>query len=84
MRQVMVADTIRDCRLMKFTALLRLYDVVSIARLEQCHKFFVDYENMYPLIDGYTRTGKDIDFRNMKMYIEALKDNLRGYYEDVS
>ena len=34
----------------------------------------VEFEEQYPLIDGYTRTGKDVDHTNMKMFIKLYKE----------
>lgn len=65
---------IRDMRLMQFASLLRTLDVVSNARVTQLHFLFLQFEEKYPLIDGYTRTGKAVDHSNMKNFI-LNKDN---------
>ena len=64
-------DRVRGIRLMMFTSLLRLLGYISHARVEQGYTLFLDFECKYPLIDGYTRTGKAVDHRNMKEYINA-------------
>ena len=71
-------DTVRDQRLMMFTSLLRTLDFVGHARVDQCYGLFVEFEEQYPLIDGYTRTGKAVDHTNMKMFIKLYKEK---YYE---
>ena len=63
-------DTVRDKRLMVFTSLLRTLNFVGHARVDQCYGLFVKFEEQYTLIDGYTRTGKAVDHRNMKDFIE--------------
>ena len=63
-------DTVRDKRLMVFTSLLRTLNFVGHARVDQCYGLFVEFEEQHPLIDGYTRTGKAVDHRNMKDFIE--------------
>ena len=71
-------DTVRDKRLMVFTSLLRTLNFVGHARVDQCYGLFVEFEEQYPLIDGYTRTGKAVDHTNMKMFIKLYKEK---YYE---
>ena len=67
-------DTVRDKRLMVFTSLLRTLNFVGHARVDQCYGLFVEFEEQYPLIDGYTRTGKAVDHTNMKMFIKLYKE----------
>ena len=69
-------DTVRDTRLMVFTSLLRTLNFVGHARVDQCYGLFVEFEEQYPLIDGYTRTGKAVDHTNMKMFIKLYKERL--------
>ena len=69
-------DTARDKRLMVFTSLLRTLNFVGHARVDQCYGLFVEFEEQYPLIDGYTRTGKAVDHTNMKMFIKLYKEKL--------
>ena len=69
-------DTVRDKRLMVFTSLLRTLDFVGHERVDQCYGLFVEFEEQYPLIDGYTRTGKAVDHTNMKMFIKLYKEKL--------
>ena len=69
-------DTVRDKRLMVFTSLLRTLNFVGHARVDQCYGLFVEFEEQYPLIDGYTRTGKAVDHTNMKMFIMLYKERL--------
>lgn len=64
---------IRDKRLMVFTSLLRTLNFVGHSRIDQCYGLFVKFEKEYPLIDGYTRTGKADDHRNMRYFIENYK-----------
>lgn len=66
-------DLLRAKRLMIFTSLLRTLDFVGHSRVDQCLGLFVKFEEKYPLIDGYTRTGKAIDHTNMKKFIEDYK-----------
>ena len=63
-------NKIRDKRLMVFTSLLRTLNFVGHSRVDQCYGLFVKFEKEYPLIDGYTRTGKAVDHRNMRDFIE--------------
>jgi len=62
---------IRDKRLMVFTSLLRTLNFVGHSRVDLCYGMFVKFEEQYPLIDGYTRTGKAVDHRNMREFIES-------------
>ena len=71
-------DTVRYERLMVFTSLLRTLNFVGHARVDQCYSLFVEFEEQYPLIDGYTGTVKAVDHTNMKMFIKLYKEK---YYE---
>ena len=73
-----IDNTVRDKRLMVFTSLLLTLNFVGHARVDQCYGLFVEFEEQYPLIDGYTRTGKAVDHTNMKMFIKLYKEK---YYE---
>lgn len=64
---------VRDKRLMVFTSLLRTLNFVGHSRIDQCYGLFVKFEKEHPLIDGYTRTGKAVDHRNMRDFIENYK-----------
>ena len=64
---------VSDKRLMVFTSLLRTLNFVGHSRIDQCYGLFVNFEKEYPLIDGYTRTGKAVDHRNMRYFIENYK-----------
>lgn len=64
-------NKVRDKRLMVFTSLLRTLNFVGHSRVDQCYGMFVKFEEQYPLIDGYTRTGKAVDHRNMRGFIES-------------
>lgn len=64
-------NKIRDKRLMVFTSLLRTLNFVGHSRVDQCYGLFVKFESEYPLIDGYTRTGKAVDHGNMRNFIES-------------
>lgn len=66
-------NKVRDKRLMVFTSLLRTLNFVGHSRIDQCYGLFVKFEKEYPLIDGYTRTGKAVDHRNMRYFIENYK-----------
>ena len=63
-------NKIRDQRLMVFTSLLIKLNFIRHSRVDQCYGLFVKFESEYPLIDGYTRTGKAVDHRNMRNFIE--------------
>lgn len=65
-------DHIRSKRLMMFTSLLRTLNFVSHARVLQCYDLFLKFELEYPLIDGHTRTGRNVDHNNMRMFISKL------------
>ena len=62
-------DCAREKRLMMFTSLLRTKNLVSHARVIQCHNLFNEFVKEYPLIDGYTRTGQNVDHNNMKLFL---------------
>lgn len=67
-------EYIRDQRLMIFTSLLKVYNAVSHARVTQCHKWFVEFEEKFPLTEPFaTRTGRSVDHRNMKEFIKSKK-----------
>lgn len=73
-------NNIRDKRLMVFTSLLRTLNFVGHSRVDQCYGMLLKFEEKCPLIDGYTRTGKAVDHRNMREFIEnynsgELSDN---------
>ncbi len=63
-------DCAREKRLMMFTSLLRTKNLVSHARVIQCYNLFNEFVKEYPLIDGYTRTGQNVDHNNMKLFLE--------------
>lgn len=63
-------NKIRDQRLMVFTSLLIKLNFIGHSRVDQCYGLFVMFESEHPLIDGYTRTGKAVDHRNMRNFIE--------------
>lgn len=69
-------SSVRDKRLMVFTSLLRTLNFVGHSRVDQCYGMFVKFEEKHPLIDGYTRTGKAIDHRNMREFIESYNSGV--------
>lgn len=64
-------DCTREKRLMMFTSLLRTNNLVSHARVVQCYNLFNEFVKEYPLIDGYTRTGQNVDHNNMKLFLDG-------------
>ena len=64
-------DCAREKRLMMFTSLLRTNNLVSHARVVQCYNLFNEFVREYPLIDGYTRIGQNVDHNNMKLFLES-------------
>ena len=69
----MSVDYIREKRLMVFTSLIRTLDFVSHVRVLQCYDLFNKYVEGYPLIDGYTRTGQNLDHNNMRMFLKRFQ-----------
>lgn len=64
---------IRDQRIMVFTSLMRTLDVISHSRIHQGLHLFLKFEKEYPLIGGYTRTGRNLDHNNMRKFLDKIK-----------
>lgn len=60
-------NTIDQKRLMAFTSLIRLFDLVSHARVTQMHKFFVKYIETHP--SNVVKFDFDDDHLNMKEFL---------------
>ncbi|MBQ0114076.1 MAG: hypothetical protein KBT03_13180 [Bacteroidales bacterium] len=67
---------IRDQRLMVFTSLMRTLDFISHPRVHQGLHLFLKFEKEYPLIDGYTRTGRNVDHNNMRKFLDKIKGEI--------
>lgn len=70
----MTEQEVREYRLMVFTSLLRTLGFVSHSRVLQCYRLFNQFVAEFPLDGDYNLDRKISDHKNMKVFIDYLKE----------